>query len=305
MRSDAGWRTLFVRGGQLRGLWRLLLFAVLFVALLQVGGWLVPAPRAWGRKGAIAWQGALMLLAAVAAGAALLPTEGRTVADLGFRWRRHTARELVVGLGIGAGAIVVAVLLLVVLGQVGYGAEAGSAGGYVKALATGFAVLALPAAAEEAVFRGYPLQTLARAVGPVTAAVMMSAGFAAAHAGNPQVEPLALVNIFLAGVMLSMAYLWSGSLWFTTAVHLGWNWTMALPLDLPVSGLRMFDAPLYQPVVRPDWLTGGAFGPEGGLAGTLGFLLAFWAVRRATRAVREVPETAGPRPDSTRRESHE
>jgi membrane protease YdiL (CAAX protease family) len=305
MSADGSWRVLFVQDGRLRGLWRFLLFGVLFLALLRLESWVVPAPRAWGMPGALAWQGALMLVAAVVAGALVLLTEGRTVGELGFRWRSQTPRELVVGVAIGGAAIVVAVLLLAVTGQVRYAPEAGGVGAYARTLAVGLAVLALPAAAEEAVFRGYPLQTLARSVGPVTATVMMSAAFAAAHAGNPQVGPVALVNIFLAGVMLSMAYLWSRSLWFTSAVHLGWNWTMALPLSLPVSGLHMFDMPLYQAIVRPGWLSGGAFGPEGGLAGTLGFLVAFWAVRRATRVDRVVPETSGLRPDSTWRENHE
>ncbi|MEJ2185035.1 MAG: CPBP family intramembrane metalloprotease [Gemmatimonadota bacterium] len=295
MSADEHWRALFVQDGQLRGFWRLLLFGVLFLALLRMGVWVVPPPTAWGLRGAIAWQGALMLLAAVAAGAMVLPTEGRTLADLGFRWRRRTPRELAVGLGVGSGAIVVAVLALAALGQVRYTADTGGVGAYVRALAVGFGVLALPAAAEEALFRGYPLQTLARSVGPVTATVMMSGAFAAAHAWNPQVGPVALLNIFLAGVMLSMAYLWSGSLWLTSAVHLGWNWTMALPLGLPVSGLHMFDTPLYDAVLRPGWVSGGAFGPEGGLAGTLGFLVAFWAVGRVTRADRVVPETSDPR----------
>jgi uncharacterized protein len=41
------------------------------------------------------------------------------------------------------------------------------------------------------------------------------------------VAPLGLANIFLAGVMLAVAYLRTRSLWFATGVHLGWNWTMA------------------------------------------------------------------------------
>jgi hypothetical protein len=70
--------------------------------------------------------------------------------------------------------------------------------------------------------------------------------------------------------MLSLAVLWTGSLWFASAVHLGWNWATAAVLDLPVSGLDSSTRPstTAQPV-GPAWLTGGEFGPEGGLAGTL------------------------------------
>jgi uncharacterized protein len=68
-----------------------------------------------------------------------------------------------------------------------------------------------------------------------------------------------------------VAYLRTLSLWFATAVHLGWNWAMATLFDLPVSGITAFDTPLYEPVVGgPAWWSGGLFGPEGGVVGTIG-----------------------------------
>jgi uncharacterized protein len=89
-----------------------------------------------------------------------------------------------------------------------------------------------------------------------------------------------------------VAYLRTLSLWFATAVHLGWNWAMATLFDLPVSGIRAFDTPLYEPVVGgPVWWSGGAFGPEGGLVGTLGFGCALVAVLRL-RPVRRDPRIA-------------
>src|SRR5690606_19908912 len=146
------------------------------------------------------------------------------------------------------------------------------------------------AAAEEALFRGYPFQVLVEALGPAVATVALSAAFAVAHAGNPGANAFALVNIFLAGVLLSVAYLRTRSLWFATAVHLGWNWTMGSLLDLPVSGLEMLDTPLYEPAAGgPEWVTGGGFGPEAGLAGTVGFALALLGVVRLVK-LREAPE---------------
>jgi uncharacterized protein len=86
------------------------------------------------------------------------------------------------------------------------------------------------------------------------------------------------------------------SLWFATAVHLGWNWTMASLFDLPVSGIAMFQTPLYEPVTRGDtWVGGGTFGPEGGIAGTIGLaaavlVLAWW------KGIRIAPEMTALRP---------
>jgi hypothetical protein len=56
---------------------------------------------------------------------------------------------------------------------------------------------------------------------------------------------------------------------------------MASLLDLPVSGVLLFDTPLYEPTVSaPHWLGGGEFGPEGGLLGTAALLAALLIATR-------------------------
>src|SRR5690606_38171554 len=113
---------------------------------------------------------------------------------------------------------------------------------------------------------------------------------------NPSVGVFALVNIFLAGILLGIAYLRTLSLWFATALHMGWNWTMASLFDLPVSGLTTFDTPLYQPAVDgAAWWSGVLFGPEGGLVGTIGFGVALLLVLR-WNAVRPTPAMIAARP---------
>jgi hypothetical protein len=53
-------------------------------------------------------------------------------------------------------------------------------------------------------------------------------------------------------------------------VHLGWNWSHGYVADVPVSGLEVVDAPLYEGVATgPRWLGGGAFGPEGSIVSTI------------------------------------
>ncbi|MDQ8160926.1 MAG: hypothetical protein P3C12_16095, partial [Gemmatimonadota bacterium] len=53
------------------------------------------------------------------------------------------------------------------------------------------------------------------------------------------------------------------------SAHLAWNWVMAAVLHMPVSGLP-FATPGYRAVVQGgEWLTGGAWGPEGGMMAVL------------------------------------
>jgi hypothetical protein len=270
-------------GGALWTLARLFAFGGLFVVLALAGFALVPATGMDAR--AMLAQGAVTLVAALVAGSALLARlDGRAPAALGFGFARAVPRDFALGLGIGVGAIVIATVPLMLAGAMTYSREPGTVGTWTGALARDFTILGVAAAAEEALFRGYPFQVLVRAIGAVAATVLTSALFAFAHAGNPNVGGLALLNIGLAGVLLSAAYLRTRSLWFATAVHLGWNWGMASLLDLPVSGITSLETPLYEPRVGgPVWVTGGAFGPEGGIVASLAFLAALAAVLRLPR----------------------
>lgn len=269
---------------------RVLAFAVLCLALL------IPLQFAFGAYVARLGGDALFLaagfgaIAATLAGALLLRIlDRRPAGALGIAWTPRTVAELGIGMAIGVGAIGAAAALLAVLGFVRYTGDAGTAGALAVTLGKDLGILAVAAYAEEALFRGYGFQALVRGFGAVPATLFASGLFALAHAGNPNVGTLALVNIFLAGVLLSVAYLRTESLWFATAVHLGWNWGMASLLDLPVSGLTL-ETPLYEPVVRgPEWITGGAFGPESGIVGTLAFGGAL-AVILAWRKIAPAPE---------------
>ena len=105
------------------------------------------------------------------------------------------------------------------------------------------------------------------------------------HAVNPNVTPLALLNIALAGAVLGWLYWSQGGLLGCWTFHALWNFTLAA-LALPVSGMMM-GAPVFSTEIRGAGLaplSGGAFGPEGSLLSTAGLavLLAF-LIRRSTR----------------------
>jgi uncharacterized protein len=234
---------------------------------------------------ALIFQAVLILVAALTAGWVMLRwVDRRPLRELGFPLHRRVPAELAAGVPIGAAGLVAAVLFLTLIGAYRFTSAPGSIPEWGAVMGAALLFFALPAAAEEALFRGYPFQTLARGIGPVGATLIMSLLFALVHGANPHVQAWGYVNIFAAGVMLSLAVLWTGSLWFATAVHLGWNWATAALLDLPVSGLDLFDAPLYDGhPAEPAWISGGEFGPEGGLAGTIAVLLAIallWAYAR-------------------------
>ena len=157
--------------------------------------------------------------------------------------------------------------------------------GYVTVAAVVAVALALAALLEELLFRGFPLARLSEAVGRVGGSVVLAVGFAVAHLGNPDVSVLALVNIALASLLLSAVFFGPGGLPAAFGVHLGWNVGLVLGADAPVSGLRFGLPTLEYYSGSRDWLTGGRFGPEGGLVATivLGGAL-WWWTRRLSNA---------------------
>ncbi len=144
-------------------------------------------------------------------------------------------------------------------------------------------LLILAGAFEELAFRGYAFQTLLRGISPVVPILALSAFFALGHWNNPSRTLFSTINTALAGVWLAVAYLKTRSLWFATALHFGWNWTMGAIFGLPVSGLLIPQHPIMISTVEtPIWLTGGSYGPEGGAVATvvvIASILLIWKTR--------------------------
>ena len=150
----------------------------------------------------------------------------------------------------------------------------------------------LAALAEEALFRGYPLQTTARAKLAWLGVLLTSVPFAAGHLRNPNVAAgFTFINTALAGVWLAVAYLRTRSLWFPLGVHWAWNWALGALFGLPVSGITdLAPNPLMRGTdLGPAWLTGGAYGIEGGLACTITLVISTIFIWR-TRLVSADPE---------------
>lgn len=149
---------------------------------------------------------------------------------------------------------------------------------------------------EELVSRGYQLTNLAEGlnlpgIGPrgavLLAWLLSSAFFGLLHAFNPNATLLTTLSISLAGVMLGLGYVLTGELAIPIGLHVAWNFFQGSVFGFPVSGLDPTGATFLATTQNgPDLLTGGPFGPEGGLlapaAMVLGLALISLRVRRRT-----------------------
>lgn len=189
----------------------------------------------------------------------------------------YWVRDSWIGIVVGAIPVVVAVAAIAALGSLRF--EFNPQPRAFAMLALQFWVLSWAAMAEEVAFRGYPFQRLADSVTPLGAIIVFSLLFGVVHMGNPNVTPVGVLNTALIGVPLAMAYLRTGTLWFPWGIHFGWNFTMGCIAGLPVSGVDFSNA-VKGIAVGPTWLTGGAYGIEGSMNGTVAIvlttLLTYW-----------------------------
>jgi uncharacterized protein len=128
-------------------------------------------------------------------------------------------------------------------------------------------ILLVPAAFFEELFiRGYVFAVLRRAAGWKMALIVTSIVFGLLHVVNPGADSESILAVIVAGFFLGAILLATRSLYAAGAAHFAWNWVMSGALHIAVSGIPSRD-PDYRVVDSgPDWLTGGPWGPEGGLA---------------------------------------
>ena len=273
-------RTILVnRFGELRSGWRILLF----VLLLSLFGALLVAPVVLSgiRSQDLAVLG--ITLALLAASYVMTRFVNRKpLAAIGLWLNRKAARDAAAGAGIG---IAMMAGIFVVEFALGYakpewqGFAPGRAGLAVLRFA---AMFVLAAALEELLFRGYAFQTLMQAITFVPAMVLVSALFALAHAQNPNSTLFGLFNVALAGIWLSFAYLKTRGLWLPTGLHFGWNFAQTALFGFPTSGAGFAgEKPVSILQSGPDWVTGGAFGPEGGVLATISLIAGTWYILKS------------------------
>lgn len=284
---------------QLRAGWRIMIWIVFFfvasfpVALLNpfivaAFGQGTPVTEAVFKFG-------VTVVAVVVSLVLLTYVDKRSFASMGLTFHRRALSELGKGLAVGFGMLCLAVGIMWALGhheltwpeeQTGY-------------FLTGFLINALLFIVvgfnEEIIFRGYVFQSMIEGTNFWISTLFWSFLFGVAHMGNPNVSPFGIANIVLAGILLSLAYYQTRSLWMPIGIHITWNFTEGWVWGLPVSGTTVTQTLTKGLETGPDWWTGGTFGPEGGAACTLVCAIAcfvIWTYVRPTEDMQRLVDAA-------------
>jgi membrane protease YdiL (CAAX protease family) len=289
----------FLHPGPLRWLRSLGWGALLFVAFIfayalasKVGE---PAEGASGTPLSVVLVAALCALGLALYAGVVRLAEDRWPSELGLE---QAAPELLTGLVVGAAMLsaVVAALLMFGLYDTS-GPRASSPWAMVNVgIASGFF--------EELIFRAIVLRLLMRAFGVWPALGLSAALFGALHLANPNATPVAAIAIAVeAGLMLASFYLLTGRLWMSIGVHAAWNFSQGWIWGARVSGIEVKES-LYLSAPKagaPDWLSGGAFGPEASVPamviGTgVAIVVLYWAWKRGNFKPRSEAQPASTTP---------
>lgn len=191
------------------------------------------------------------------------------------------AREIGMGLAVGAGLYATCELILMALGI--YRIEGLNPLTYmIPAIA-----MALSSGVfEELLFRGVLFRSVEAWFGSWAALVVSSLVFGLTHLMNPHgtVEGALFIAVE-AGILLAAAFMLTRRLWMSMGFHVAWNYTQSAIFSRIVSGNEPSQGLIRSTVRGPDLLTGGIFGIESSilaliLCTTTGIILLVLAARR-------------------------
>ncbi|MDX1415639.1 MAG: type II CAAX endopeptidase family protein [Candidatus Promineifilaceae bacterium] len=194
---------------------------------------------------------------------------------------RKYLRGLLLGLLMFAGAVA----LLALLGMVD---SETTGGGFSLVSVSGALIIILgwivQGAAEEVLTRGFILPIIGRRWGILAGILISSLLFAFLHLLNPNVTLISIINLALFGLFAALYALYEGGLWGVFAIHSIWNWAQGNLFGFEVSGTQIPSGMIFDLMeTGPDWITGGEFGPEGGLVVTIVLVISSLLILLAAR----------------------
>ena len=176
--------------------------------------------------------------------------------DLGFK-TKGKLKEFIVGFVAGLIVMGLGYYLLSSMGQLSFQ----SINFDMQEILISFLLFTIVAIVEETLLRGYVLRNLMYSFNKYIALIWSSILFSLMHGFNPNIDTFALIELFLAGILLGQSYIHTKNLWFPIALHFSWNFFQT-HFGFNVSGQDTYSLIEFSIVENNLW-NGGDFGFEG------------------------------------------
>ena len=165
--------------------------------------------------------------------------------------------DIILGMSLGLLLMAVGYTILILLGEIkfiGFNYD-------LKNIILLFLLFIAVSIAEETYVRGYVLKNLLKSFNPIISLIISSAIFSLLHFFNPNVNYIALTELFIAGILLGISYVYTKNLWFPIALHLSWNFFQVM-FGFNVSGMDTYSLIEFE-IIENNNINGGDFGFEG------------------------------------------
>lgn len=191
----------------------------------------------------------------------------RKMNTVGFR-KKGVVAEYIGGAVVGFVLFSAAVAICVLTGSLKLeGLSSTFAPGTFLLFVVGFMIQGM---AEEVMCRGYLMVSVGRRYSMFAAILANSLFFAALHLANNGISVLAVINLTLIGILLSVYFIKRDNIWGVGALHSVWNLVQGNVYGIRVSGMQTTCTVLSSEMVEgKELIHGGDFGLEGGLAVTI------------------------------------
>lgn len=148
----------------------------------------------------------------------------------------------------------------------------------LKSIGLGIILFLFVAISEELLVRGYYQGLVKKKYGVITAIVSGSFIFSLFHILNENVlqNPIPLIVLFLAGILLGVSREVTGSLWVPIGIHFTWNFFQGYIYGFEVSGKGIGSSLLEIERRGQQLISGGKFGLEGSIITAIVLLLAIY-----------------------------
>jgi len=176
--------------------------------------------------------------------------------NLGFSIKGKM-KDIILGMALGLLLMAVGYSTLIFLGEIKFV----SFNYDLKSIMLLFLLFIGVSVVEETYVRGYVLKNLLKSFNPVVSLIISSAIFSLLHFFNPNVNYIALTELFIAGILLGISYVYTKNLWFPIALHLSWNFFQVM-FGFNVSGMDTYSLIEFE-ILENNNINGGDFGFEG------------------------------------------
>ena len=185
--------------------------------------------------------------------------------------KKNALKHYLIGLGLGAGMFAVSIGICLLTGSISIKLAPSINIPIWIAIFLGYMIQGNE---EELMCRGFMMVSISRRQHVVVGLLINSLAFGLLHIWNPNVSALAIINIALFGIVMSLMFLKTGNIWMVSALHTAWNFVQGDVFGVLVSGGAPGETVLNTTSdMSKALINGGDFGLEGGLAVTIVLVL--------------------------------